>query len=70
MKDDKSPGANGVIEEFLKFWIDLKSLIIRAINTSSEKGKMSNTNKLGIITCIPKQDRSKQFFKNGTPQSY
>ena len=28
---------------------------------------MSNMNKLGIITCIPKQNKSKQFLKNWRP---
>ena len=57
MKNDKSPGADGLTAKFLKyFWIDLKSFIIRAINTAYETGEMSNMNKLGIITCIPKQD--------------
>ena len=68
MKNDKSPGADGFTAEFLKFfWIDLKSFIIRAINTAYETGEMSNMNKLGIITCIPKQDKSKQFLKNWRP---
>ena len=68
MKNDKSPGADGFTAEFFKFfWIDLKSFIIRAINTAYETGEMSNMNKLGIITCIPKQDKSKQFLKNWRP---
>ena len=35
MKNDKSPGADGFTAEyFLTKWLDLKSFIIRAINTA------------------------------------
>lgn len=68
MKNDKSPGADGFTAEFFKyFWPDLKYFVIRAINKSYEIGELSSINKLGIITCIPKQDKPKQFLKNWRP---
>lgn len=45
----------------------MKYFVIRAINKSYEIGELSSTNKLGIITCIPKQDKPKQFLKNWRP---
>lgn len=68
MKNDQSPGADGFTAEFLNFfWSDLKLFVIRAINKSYEIGELSSTNKLGIITCIPKEDKPKQFLKNWRP---
>lgn len=68
IKNDKNPGADGFTAEFLNFfWPDLKYFVIRAIIKSYEIGELSSTNKLGIITCIPKQDKPLQFLKNWHP---
>ena len=68
MKNDRSPGTDGFTEDIFKFfWIDLKSFIIRTIKTAYETGEMSIINKLGIITCIPKQDKSEEYSKNNCP---
>jgi hypothetical protein len=68
MKTDKSPGSDGVTVEFFKFfWADLGHFIVKAINYSYNVGEMSNVQKLGIITCIPKPNKPKQFLKNWRP---
>ena len=64
MKNDKSPGADGFTVEFFKFfWADLGEYITRSINDSYNKGEFTNTQKLGIITCIPKPDKNETTFK-------
>ena len=68
MKNEKSPGSDGFTAEFFKFfWVDLGHFIIRAINHSYFIGEMSNVQKLGIITCIPKPNKCKQFLRNWRP---
>jgi hypothetical protein len=68
MKNDKSPGSDGFSAEFFKFfWIDIGHFIVRSINYSYTIKEMSNVQKLGIITCIPKPNKPKQFLKNWRP---
>ena len=70
MKNDKSPGSDGFTTEFLKFfWIDLGHFIVRYINHSYDIEELSVTQKLGIITCIPKTEKVRHFLKNWRPIS-
>ena len=63
-----SPGSSGFSNEFYKFfWIDLKLFISKAINYSYEYGMLSITQRLGIITLIPKGDKDKMLLKNWRP---
>lgn len=68
MKNNKSPGTDGFSAEFFKFFfIDLKCFIKRAINEGYREGKLSITQRQGLITCLPKGDKPKQFMKNWRP---
>ena len=68
MKNNKSPGSDGFTVEFLKvFWRQLGNFIIRSINYGFLKGQLSVTQKQGIITCIPKGEKSRHFIKNWRP---
>ena len=68
MKNNKSPGSDGFSVEFFKFFYkDIIVFIRRAINEGYKLGKLSVTQKQGIITCIPKGDISREFFKNWRP---
>ena len=70
MKNDKSPGTDGMTVNFFKFfWKDLGEFIIKSLNEGFEKGKMSITQREGIITCIPKGDKPREFLKNWRPIS-
>ena len=67
-KNNVSPGSSGYTNEFFKFfWIDLKIFIINSINHSYELGRLSVTQRLGIITLIPKGDKDKTYLKNWRP---
>ena len=70
MKNDKSPGIDGFPVEFLKiFWGRIKFVVLRALNEGYEKGKMSETVKYAVITCIPKGTKARNIFKNWRPIS-
>ena len=67
-KNNVSPGSTGFSNEFFKFfWIDLKHFVLKSVNYSYSKGQLSVTQRLGIITLIPKGDKDKAFLKNWRP---
>ena len=55
VKNNVSPGSSGYTNEFYKFfWADLRTFVTNSINFSYQKGSLSVTQKLGILTLIPK----------------
>lgn len=70
MKNDKSPGPDGFTTEFYKFfWKDISHFWLMSANEGFEKGMLSTTQKLGIISIIPKDDKCREYLKNWRPIS-
>lgn len=70
MQNFKSPGSDGFTVEFFKvFWCKIGHFVVRALNESFRKGELTSTQKQGIITCIPKGDKSRDEIKNWRPIS-
>lgn len=68
MKADKSPGISGLTAEFFKvFWKKLGHFVLRSINAGFISKELSITQRQGVITCIPKEDKPKNFLKNWRP---
>ena len=68
MKNDKSPGLSGFSADLFKvFWKQLGYFVLRSLNYGYQMGNLSITQKQGIITCIPKENKPKQFLKNWRP---
>ena len=68
MKNNKSPGSDGFSVEFFKFfWKDIKHILLNSLNISFQKRELSNTQKEGVITCIPKGEKPREFLKNWRP---
>ena len=66
MKNNKSPGT-----EFKKkvFWKQLGYFVVRSLNDGFNKSKLLATQKEGLIVCIPKGDKPKEYIKNWRPIS-
>ena len=68
MKNCKSPGLDGFTVEFYKFfWKDLNEYLVRSFNYSLENESFSISQRQGLITCIPKEGKSKFLLKNWRP---
>ena len=68
MKNSKSPGIDGFTAEFYKFfWSDLSEFLINSYNYSFDQGSLSISQTQGMITCIPKEGKSKFYLKNWRP---
>ena len=70
MANNKSPGTDGFGAEFFKmFWKQLGHFVVRSINFGFLMGELSVTQKQGIITCLPKENKSRYQMKNYRPIS-
>ena len=68
MKNNKSPGSDGFTVEFYRhFWNELKHPMIRSFQDTFESGMLSESQRLGIITCLPKPGKPKEYMKNWRP---
>ena len=70
MKKNKSPGSDGfTVEFYLHFWNDLKYPMLKSFQESYEKQVLADSQKLGVITCLPKPGKPREFIKNWRPIS-
>ena len=49
--------------------MDIGHFIVRSLNYAFESGELSVTQKQGVITCIPKDNKDKLLLKNWRPIS-
>ena len=70
MKSGKTPGNDGLTEEFyVCFFGEVAPLLINSLNYSSKVGELSTSQKQAIITLIEKKGRDKRLVKNWRPIS-
>ena len=69
MKQNKSPGSDGLSVEFYKcFWEDIKHIVIDSLNEGYEKKQLSCTQSQGILTLLYKKG-DKKLLDNWRPIS-
>ena len=67
-KNNVAPGSSGFTNEFYKFfWRDIKSFVINSVDYAFEHNRLSVSQKLGIISIIPKGDKDKRYLTNWRP---
>ena len=70
MQNNKSPGSDGISVEFYKmFWNDIKTYFIKSMNHSFEIGQLTQLQKQGIITLLPKENKDLLNISNWRPIS-
>ena len=70
MKNDKSPGNDGLTKEFyVTFWNDIKATFVSSLKQAKEKKELSISQRQAMIKLIGKKDRDKRFIKNWRPIS-
>lgn len=68
MKSNKSPGSDGLSVEFYrKFWTPLKDVFLECINEIFKSGQLTEEQKRGVITLIPKKNKDKRFITSWRP---
>ena len=68
MKNNRSPRVDDFSCEFFKmFWRELGTFVLRAINYSYETGEFSAGQQDGIITLLPKENKSRHLLTNYRP---
>ena len=67
-KNNVAPGSSGFTFDFYKFfWRDIKQFVLRSVDHSFENNRLSVSQRLGIISIIPKGEKDKRFLKNWRP---
>ena len=70
METNKSPGSDGLSVEFYKiFWKELKQYFLKSINYSFENNHLTDLQKQGIITLLPKPGKDLKHIANWRPIS-
>ena len=68
MKFNKSPGNDGfTVEFYLTFWPALGDVLVTTLNESYDRGKLSTSQKQGVITLIEKDGKDPMYVQNYRP---
>ena len=70
LSNNKSPGCDGIPVEFYKFfWSKIKNFVFNSFVWSLQSGELSDDQKRGVVTLVPKKDKNLCQLKNWRPIS-
>ena len=70
MKNQKSPGSDGITAEFYKiFWHDIRDYYLKSINFSFQNQELTELQKQSFITLLPKPGKDNTLLENWRPIS-
>ena len=65
MRNNKSPGSDGLTTEFYRAFLDIISTyVVNSFNYAFNTGNLSISQRQGIISLIPKEKEETQYLKN------
>ena len=65
MSNGKSPGSDGYLIEFYKmFWNQIGPILVKSFNYSFNTALLSDSQRRGVISLIPKDGKGVDFLKN------
>jgi len=68
MKNNKSPGSDGISAEFYKiFWNYIKQYVVNSLNYSLDTINLTELQKQSIITLLPKTGKDTLLIDNWRP---
>ena len=71
MKNNKTPGNDGLTKEFYEtFWDKLKTPLMESINRDFYTKILSISQRQPVIKLIEKKNRNKRYIKNWRPISF
>ena len=69
-QNNKTPGSDGLTIEFYRlFWDAIGHFMVDSFNYAYEHGHLSISQRLGIISLIPKKNKDLEYLKNWRPIS-
>ena len=70
LANNKSPGPDGIPIEFYKmFWPEIGNLVLQSFLSAFDNGELTDSQKQGIITLIPKKGKDLTDLKSWRPLS-
>ena len=67
-KNNKSPGSDGLTAEFYKhFWGELREILYKVYKEGLERGCLTPSQRMGVITLLPKGEKDHTDLKNWRP---
>ena len=70
MKNNKTPGNDGLSKEFYKtFWDELKTPLMESVNKTFHPNTLNISKRQAVIKLTEKKDQDKQYLKNWRPLS-